>query len=140
MCNRATVYPCNPVTGILECPLIVRNTGNVRATNITVQGDSNNCSKPLMLPGEVFDCWMWRDVPESEFTANTFSLTASGLTGTAVGGQLSALSSTASVTNPTKHVALLSVTVSPSTVPIQKAGQSNQLNITVVSGLGEKVL
>lgn len=93
-----------------------------------------------MLPGELFDCWMWREVLQSKFTADTFTLTASGLTGTAVGVQVSASSSTADVANPNKHVALLSVTVSPSTMTSQEAGQPNQLNITVVSGLGVTVL
>lgn len=121
----------------LVCPVVVNNTGNVRVVDISVQGDTNNCTSGQLAPGEHLDCFMWRTLTEADFANSTFSLTATGLTGTAKGAvALPALpASTAEVARPGALVALLSVATQANTSTVSKAGQAVLYTIILVRKL-----
>jgi hypothetical protein len=102
----------------------IKNTGNVRISSIALQGGSgNNCSRALIVPDETVDCFVWREVLETEFLEDTFNLAVTGLTGTTAGVvDLPAVAAnTATVANPNKRVALLTVTVTATPTVVQKA-------------------
>lgn len=115
--------------------MAIKNTGNVRISSIELQGGSNNnCSRELIVPDETVDCFVWREVLEAEFLEDTFNLTATGLTGIAAGAvDLPAVAaSTATVANPDKHVALLTVTVTATPMVVQKADDTVTYSISLV--------
>lgn len=65
--------------------MVLHNNGNMRIDNVTVYGDSNTCSKALMLPDETFICSMSKMMQQDDYEAGQFTLTATNVTGVAHG-------------------------------------------------------
>ena len=125
-----------PTAGTLFCAAIVRNSGNVRISNVVVYGDSNNCSQAVLLPDQLADCFVWKTLIREDFTADTFTIAFTDLSGTPAGSvaPLSTVSGgSVTVANPNKFVALLSASVEVNTTSVTKAGESVLYTVKLVS-------
>lgn len=122
----------------MTCPALVRNSGNMRMSAVSILGSSNNCSALLMAPQEVMSCIMWRNLTAADFEASIFVVTASGVTAEPKG--LRALQPflpvTGVVSNPNVSTALLSVSVIANTSVVTAAGQEVMYTITLVRPVG----
>jgi hypothetical protein len=122
--------------GTLLCAATVRNSGHVRISDVIVAGDSNNCSQAVLLPDQTADCFVWKTLIREDFTADTFTVAFTDLSGTPAGAV--ALLSTVpggsvTVANPNKFVALLSVSVDANTTSVARAGESVLYIVKLVS-------
>lgn len=122
-------------TGLLSCPVVLRNNANMRVMDISVMGDANNCTVAVMAPDEERVCYMWRTLTEQDFISPVFSMAATAVLGTARGVQplsLPPLPKTVQVVNPNISTALLSVAVTANTTSISRAGETVLYRITLV--------
>lgn len=46
---------------------MLKNTGNMRVTGVSVVGDTNTCTKALMLPDETLHCEMSRQLVQNDY-------------------------------------------------------------------------
>jgi len=122
---------------VLTCPVLLHNTGNVRLSDNSAEGDSNNCSKALLAPDEKLHCFMWRTLTVADFTRNTFSIAAT-VRATAAGLQAFPVQPGvgAQIQNPEVWTALLSVSVTANVTTVHQAGDAVLFTITVVSNHG----
>ena len=114
---------------------MVHNTGNMGVEGVTVQGDTNDCSSALLAPDARLFCTLQRTLTASDFVASTFTVSITGVSGTPRGVRpLQALSPVfAQLPNPNVSTALLSVSVTANTSTVDRAGQTVQYTITLVS-------
>lgn len=123
--------------GTLLCAAIVKNVGNVRISNVGVTGDSNNCSQTVLLPGQTASCFVWKALTPEDFTADTFTVTLDGLSGTPAGSVTTLQSmpgGSLPVANPHKFAALLLVSVEVNTTSVVQVDKSVMYTIKLVSG------
>lgn len=120
--------------GILSCPAVVHNTGNMRIASVSVQGDTNDCTKALMAPDEKLHCTLSRDLTAQDFVSTTFSISTTGVYGSPHGVKpLQPFSPVvAQLTNPNVSTALLAVSVVANKTTVDRAGQAVQYSITLV--------
>lgn len=57
----------------------------MRVANVSVIGDSNNCSKALMHPNETFHCSMSKQLIQHDYEMKFFVLSATNISGAAHG-------------------------------------------------------
>lgn len=121
-------------SGQLWCPTSLRNNGNVPIRNVTVQGDSNNCTWPYSQPGETMQCTVWRNIDSVDLNNDTFTVVA-GLSGMPVGPKslLPVSTSKVVVANPSKQVAVVTVVVSASTGFVSALKEAVAYTMTLVS-------
>lgn len=125
-----------PTAGTLFCAATVRNSGNVRISEVVIAGDGNNCSQLVLLPDQTADCFVWKTLIREDFTADTFTIAFTNLSGTPAGSValLSPVSGgSVTVANPNKFVALLSVSVDANTTSVARAGESVLYIVKLVS-------
>lgn len=121
------------------CPVVLRNQGNMRVVNVSVLGDSNTCSKPLMAPDETLFCNMSRVLVQSEYEHGAFTLRATNISG-AAHGPLALPSDSAYVSSTVQPTLLqvpeLNVSVAVNRTTVYKAGDTVLYTITAVGAAG----
>lgn len=124
-------------TGVLSCPAVVHNTGNMRVKGVSVQGDTNDCSTDILSPDERMYCTLNRTLTEADFISTTFTVSATGVSGTPHGLKpLQGLSPViAQLSNPNVSTALLTVSVTANTTVVDRVGDTVMYTITLVGGV-----
>lgn len=127
--------------GLFSCPVVVHNTGNMRVEDVSLQGDANDCSTALLAPDELVYCTLQRALTEADFVSSTFTMSATGVSGTPRGAKpLQGLSPIiAQRSNPNVSTALLTVSVTANTTVVERAGQAVAYTITLVSAACPKI-
>jgi len=111
------------------CPVVLRNPGNMRVANVSVIGDSNNCSKSLMHPNETFHCFMSKQLVQYDYEQKFFVLSATNISGAAYGPM------------PLRTDAVLVADLAfPSLTPVYNMTLSLTVNRSEVHRVGDTVL
>lgn len=118
------------------CPVVLKNSGNMRIDAVALLGDSNNCSKALMAPDESLYCAMTRALVQSEYEQGSFTLRATSISGIARGptpmpADPADVSDAVSLT--LDQVPQLNVSLAVNRTRVYKAGDSVLYTITAVS-------
>lgn len=119
LCQHAMLhFAAVTAAGTLTCPLEFHNQGNVRLTNVSLQGHVSQCFTSVLWPGEVYTCNFSKPSTRQMFEDMAFplSLTADS---TPLGGNktLPAVpQATASIPLVQNRILITNATVTPLTV------------------------
>jgi hypothetical protein len=122
--------------GLLLCPAVLHNIGNMRIEGALVAGVANNCSRSStpLLPDEKLDCAVWKNLTEQDFIQSTFVLSATSVLGAPKGqATLVFMPETVQVANHNISTALMSVSVAANTTSVSTVGQTVLYTVTLVS-------
>lgn len=107
----------------------------MRIANVTLLGDSNNCSRALIRPDETVYCSLTRVMAQSDYEQGFFTLSVTNISGRALGPtplpQDAALVADAVQPNLVQ-LANLTVALSVNSSEVHKAGDAVKYTITAV--------
>jgi hypothetical protein len=105
--------------------------------DVSVQGDANDCTASILLPDEKMYCTLQRSLTETDFISTTFTISATGVSGTPHGLKpLQGLSPVVTqLSNPNVSTALLTVSVASNTTVADHAGDTVMYTITLVGAV-----